>query len=124
MLQYLQNHSRSDITYVVSQCARFVHGPKRGHEGALIQIGQYLKGTIEQGLKLKPSGDLKIHCFVDTDFAGLWSFEDKKDPICVKSRLGMLSASLTVQSYGVAASASNLNINNGSRIQHIKSYYA
>jgi Reverse transcriptase (RNA-dependent DNA polymerase) len=38
MLQYLQNHSRPDITYAVSQCARFVHSPKCSHEMALILI--------------------------------------------------------------------------------------
>ena len=26
MLQYLQGHLRPDITYVVSQCAHFIHG--------------------------------------------------------------------------------------------------
>lgn len=36
MLQYLQNHSRPDITFAVSQCARFVHSPRRSHEKALI----------------------------------------------------------------------------------------
>lgn len=41
MLQYLQNHSRPDITYAVSQCARFVHNPRRSHEQAIIRIGQY-----------------------------------------------------------------------------------
>jgi hypothetical protein len=29
MLQYLQGHSRPDITYAVSQCAHFVRSPKR-----------------------------------------------------------------------------------------------
>jgi hypothetical protein len=41
MLQYLQNHSRPDITFAVSQCARFVHAPKRSHEIALQRIGPY-----------------------------------------------------------------------------------
>jgi hypothetical protein len=29
MLQYLRGHSRPDITYAVSQCARYVHSPKQ-----------------------------------------------------------------------------------------------
>jgi hypothetical protein len=49
MLQYLQGHSRPDITYAVSQCARFVHSPKRSHEEALERIGLYLKGTLDEG---------------------------------------------------------------------------
>ena len=54
MLQYLQGHSRPDITFAVSQVARYTHSPKRLHELALERIGQYLKGTINKGLVLKP----------------------------------------------------------------------
>jgi hypothetical protein len=50
MLQYLQSHSRPDITYAGSQCARLIHSPRRSHEEALIGIGQYLKGIIDKGL--------------------------------------------------------------------------
>ena len=88
MLQYLQGHSRPDITFAVSQCARFIHLTKRSHEEALERIGQYLKGTMEEGLILRPSGELDIDCYVDADFAGLWPYEDKHDPSCVKSRTG------------------------------------
>jgi len=31
---------------------------------------------------------LKIDCYVDADFAGLWNSEDEQDPYCVKSRTG------------------------------------
>jgi Reverse transcriptase (RNA-dependent DNA polymerase) len=90
MMQYLQGHSRPDITYAVSQCARFIHSPKRSHEIALERIGLYLKGTLDQGLILRPSGELDIDVFVDADFAGLWPHEDKHDPTCVKSRSGFV----------------------------------
>jgi hypothetical protein len=90
MLQYLQGHSRPDITYAVSQCARFVHSPKRSHEEALERIGLYLKGTLDEGLILKPTGELDIDIYVDADFAGLWPHEDKQDPTCVKSRTGFV----------------------------------
>ena len=88
MLQYLHAHSRPDITYAVSQCARFTFSPKRSHEEALEKIGQYLKHTQDQGLILKPSANLDVDCFVDAVFAGLWPYEDKLDPTCVKSRTG------------------------------------
>jgi hypothetical protein len=90
MLQYLHSHSRPDITFAVSQCARFVHNTRRSHEIALEHIGQYLKGTMDRGLVLKPTEALKIDCFVDADFAGLWPYEDKQDPTCVKSRTGFV----------------------------------
>lgn len=60
MLQYLQGHSRPDISYAVSQCARFVHSPKRSHEVALERIGLYLKGTLDKGLTLRPDGNLDL----------------------------------------------------------------
>jgi hypothetical protein len=88
MLQYLQAHSRPDITFAVSQCARYVHRTRRSHEVAVERIGQYLKGTQDEGLILRPTGLFDIECFVDADFAGLWPYEDKHDPTCVKSRTG------------------------------------
>ena len=90
MLQYLHSHSRPDITFAVSQCARFVHHTRLSHEIALEHIGRYLKGTMNNGLVLKPTNDLAIECFVDADFAGLWSHEEKMDPTCVKSRTGFV----------------------------------
>jgi hypothetical protein len=57
-------------------------------------VGQYLKGTADKGLILKPLiGDqqLNIDCYIDADFAGLWGYEDKQEPSCVKSRTGFVS---------------------------------
>lgn len=88
MLLYLSGHSRPDIQYAVSQCARFLHAPKRSHETALERIGQYLRGTLTDGLILKPTGNFDFECHVDADFAGLYSLEDVMDPSCVKSRTG------------------------------------
>ena len=86
MLLYLCGHSRPDLQFAVSQCAHFIHGTKRSHKVALERIGQYLKGTMEEGLVLKPNGSIDIECFMDADFAGLFAFEDVLDPSCVKSR--------------------------------------
>jgi hypothetical protein len=88
MLGYLQSNSRPDITFAVSSAARFSHNPRRSHEEALKRIGRYLKGTIEEGLVLRPTENLDIDCYVDADFAGLWPHEDKLDPTSVKSRTG------------------------------------
>jgi hypothetical protein len=41
MVQYLQGHSRPDITFAVSQCSRYTHGPKCLHgERALERVGK------------------------------------------------------------------------------------
>jgi hypothetical protein len=89
-LQYLQGHTPINITMAVSPCARFTHNPKCSHELALEQIGQYLKGTKDRGLILQPADakEIKINCYVDADFAGLWGYEHKQDPTLVKSRTG------------------------------------
>ena len=90
MLLYLCGHSRAELQFAVSQCARFVHSPTRLHEEALIRIGLYLKGTADKGMIIKPSGSLQVHMHVDSDFAGLWGYENPCDPACVKSRAGWI----------------------------------
>lgn len=88
MLMYLSSNSRPDIQYAVHQCARFTHFPRKSHEDAICRICRYLQGTRNKGLRFKPEEDLKLDCYVDADFAGLYGVEDSQDPVCVKSRTG------------------------------------
>ena len=88
MLLYLSGHSRPDISYSVSQVARFTFCPRRSHEAALKMIGRYLLGTINKGLIINPTRELKIDAYPDADFAGLYNYEEHNDPICVRSRTG------------------------------------
>jgi hypothetical protein len=70
MMGYLQSNSRPDITFAVSQRARFTSSPRRSHEQALERIGQYLKGTMDKGLLLHPttfSETFRTDVFVDAD---------------------------------------------------------
>ena len=90
MLMYLAQNSRPDISYAVHSCARFTHCPKQSHATAVKRIIRYLIGTKDKGLILSPSQTLEVDCYVDADFAGLWSVEDPNDSICVKSRSGHL----------------------------------
>ena len=85
---YLCENTRPDIQFAVHQCARFTHNPKASHSVALKRICKYLKGTRDKGLVFNPSPDLKLDCYVDSDFAGLWGYENNQDPVCVKSRTG------------------------------------
>lgn len=39
-------------------------------------------------LLFTPDKKLKLDCYVDADFAGLYSVEHEQDPVCVKSRTG------------------------------------
>jgi hypothetical protein len=77
MLQYLQAHSRPDMTFAVSQSAWYVQRTQRWHEIVIEHIGLYLKGSQDEGLILKPTGRLDIDCYVDADFTGLWPHEEQ-----------------------------------------------
>jgi hypothetical protein len=74
MLWYIYRHSRPDLGFALSQAARFAFKPTRKHKLALIRIGQYLKGTSDKGLVLKPidTNEMIINAFVDSNFLGLY----------------------------------------------------
>ena len=88
MLLYLSSNSRPDIQFAVHQCARFSHDPKQSHANAVKRIVRYLIGTKGNGLTFTPDTEMRLHCYVDADFAGLWTYENDQDPVCVKSRTG------------------------------------
>ena len=88
MMMYLCSNTRPDIQYAVHQCARFNHCPRSTHADAVRHICRYLKGTADKGILFKPDANLRLDCYVDADFAGLWRHEDEQDPVCVKSRTG------------------------------------
>ncbi len=63
--------------------------PKLLHEKAAKRLGWYLKATKDKGLILEPaSNSLKIDCYPDADFAGMYGHESNTDPACVKNRTG------------------------------------
>ena len=91
-LNYLSGHSRCDITMATSQVARYLHKTRRSHELALIQIGLYLKGTLDKGIVLRPSDieNFNIDLYVDAAFACGWGSEEGTNPDSVKSRTGYI----------------------------------
>ena len=54
------------------------------------RIFRYLQGTKDNGLVFNLSEKLVVHCYADTDFAGLWGHVDPQDPICARSRNGLV----------------------------------
>ena len=88
MLMYLAGNTRPDIAYAVHHGARFTHGSRQSHAAGVKRILRYLKKTKTEGLILKPGSDQRVDCYVDADFGGLFSVEDKQDPVCVKLRTG------------------------------------
>ena len=90
MLLYLSTNTRPDISFAVSQVARFSHSPKRSHATAIKTIVRYLHRTSDKGMIVQPTGDLSIECYVDADFAGLHQRDPDHAPTAAKSRTGFI----------------------------------
>jgi hypothetical protein len=95
MLQYLAMNTRPDISFAVSQVSRFTHAPKKSHGIAVKTIVRYLKRTEDKGTYLDQdiyhaADCLKLECFVDADFAGLYKQDPDESPSSAKSRTGYI----------------------------------
>ena len=62
--------------------------PRHSHELALKRIGRHLKATGSRGLILDPSSNLKMDCYPDADFPGMYGHKKRNNPTCVKTRTG------------------------------------
>jgi len=91
MLLYLSGNTRPDITYAVSQVARFTHDPKQSHAKAVKMIVRYLAGSKDKGIIVsKSTGELKLRVYVDADLAGLYNVDPPEDTSSAKSRTGFI----------------------------------
>ena len=90
MLLYLSNNTRPDITFSVSQVARFTAIPKKSHAIAIKTIVRYLVRTKDKGLYFKPDGSYHLRCWVDADFAGLFGNEPSENVDSARSRYGYI----------------------------------
>ena len=90
MLLYLSTNTRPDITFAVSQVARFSHAPKQSHATAVKMILRYLKRTMDFGMTVHPTGTLDLETYVDADFAGLHGRDPEYSTTSAKSRTGYL----------------------------------
>ena len=91
MLLYLCTNTRPDIIFAVSQAARFTHEPKQLHAAAVKTIVRYLVKTADKGMIVKkPKTAIKLDCFADADFTGLFKVKDGKSVDSVKSRAGYI----------------------------------
>ena len=73
MLLYLCGWTRPDITFAVSNAARFCSRPSKEHWVAVKRILRYLKGTINYGLmysRSSKSDDKMMIGYSDADWAG------------------------------------------------------
>ena len=56
----------------------------------LKRVCRYLQGTKDNVLVFNPSKKLVVGFYADADFAGLWGHENLQDPICARSRTGLV----------------------------------
>ena len=90
MLLYLSTNTRPDISFAVSQVARFSTEPKQSHAAAVKKIVRYLIRTRNNGTTITPSEDLTLDCYVDADFAGLYRRDPDIDRTSALSRTGYI----------------------------------
>ena len=90
-MNYLEKATRSDISFAVHQCARFVSDPKEEHGEAVRWLGRYLKGTRGKGTIMKPMPDRELEVYVDASFCGDWDpTEATNDRDTARSRHGYI----------------------------------
>ena len=83
-LQYLSRNTRPDITFAVNKLYRSIKNPTEFNWQQVKRILQYLKLTINHGIKItSQTTDDPIRCYVDADFGG--------DPIDLKSTSGLVA---------------------------------
>ena len=86
MLLYFSSNTCPDISFTMSQVARFNHNPKQLHATTLKMILHYLKGTADKGMIIKPSGKLALEMWCDADYAGLYHHDPDTSASAAKSR--------------------------------------
>jgi hypothetical protein len=88
MLLYLSTNTRPKIAFAISQVACFNHNMKKLHATAIKMIIQYLACTSDKGTIARPTGRLLIDCYVDANFAPLYSKDPDVSRSSAKSCLG------------------------------------
>ena len=89
-LNYLEKTTRSDISYITHQCARFTSCPKEEHGQAIRWLGRYLKATRNRGTILRPQKGKGLEVYVDADFSGNWDPKESWDRDTARSRHGYI----------------------------------
>ena len=77
--QLLCHKHGPEIQFATHQLARFSENPKMSHEKAAKLVMQHFKGTLDEGMIMKPDRSEGLTCCVHADFAGNWTPEQALD---------------------------------------------
>ncbi|KAI2493816.1 hypothetical protein MHU86_20697 [Fragilaria crotonensis] len=110
MLLYLSTNTRPDITFAVSQVARFNHSPKKSHAMAIKTIVRYLHRTADKGTIVTPlETSLLIVMLMLTLLASMVADPDHSDT-SAKSRTGYIITLEVVHSLEVSTANRDLPV--------------
>ncbi|KAL5570490.1 hypothetical protein UlMin_027065 [Ulmus minor] len=95
-LQYV-TLTRPDIAFAVNKGCQFMHSPTSTHWLSVKRILRYLRGTMQQGLRLNPSQDLHIQAYTDADYASTPDDRKSSSGYCIFFGDNLVSWSATKQ---------------------------
>ena len=75
LLLYLSRHSWPDIAYTINSAACYIFCPRQPYQLVLRRIWK--------GIMLNLSSNLKIDCYPDPNFSGIYGYEKITNPACV-----------------------------------------
>lgn len=64
------SHTIPYVSFVVILVSQFMHQPKEIHLQVVLQIVQYLKGTIGRGILFEQNGSVSFEAYIDVDYVG------------------------------------------------------
>ena len=83
--------ARPEIQFAMHQLACFSEDPKMSHEKAAKRVVRCSKGTLDEGIIVKPDRSEGLTCYVDATFSGNWMSEQVLDPRACLSRTGFFN---------------------------------
>ena len=87
-LMYVMTCTRPDIATAVSCVSAFMHNPGREHWNAVKRIFQYLKYTMNYGLKYTPQDNWEVTGYCDADWGRRYRLSEVYYWLCVYCRRG------------------------------------